>query len=258
MQSGTLKDDQHTESAFCFPLLSIIIIMRRDCCGSCSVDWHLHKDEPIVTNDCIQDLWAPCVHGGKLFTKIFMGGTVGGGEGPNNYVVVLKEIIFNCALCIKQIKKGFLRSFPIWMPSTCAFTSPRLCNTFNIEHSPNTEPVSRDRVYNFILDVCACVCVYIYYKESMFMIGNIFKFQMDPLPLITCPPFSMWWCHVSNAYQSCTVTVQCVEQQKQSNNKAKPGWWIDDVAAKDGFKKEIISKHLYLCRLFVCLVFFFL
>lgn len=55
----------------------------------------------LVTNGCIQDSWAPCVHGGKLFTKIFTGGTVEGGMGGSKPLrrSIKKEIIFNRALC---------------------------------------------------------------------------------------------------------------------------------------------------------------
>lgn len=109
-----------------------------------------------------------------------------------------------------------------------------------------------------LMCVLACACIYLYYKESMFMKGNIFKLQMDPLPPslsppFMSPPFSMWWCHVSNAYQSCTITLQCVWTAKTKSKAWMRGWWYG-CKWWVGKKKEIISKHLSL-RL-VCLFIF--
>lgn len=79
MQSGTLKKKKKmsdTQKSAFWVLLSHVIAV--DLVLLIDI---LHKDELIVTSDCMQDSRAPaCMHqGGRPFYRVFMGGTVGAG-----------------------------------------------------------------------------------------------------------------------------------------------------------------------------------
>lgn len=162
MQSGTLKDERHTESAP--PPLSppLQYSITCDCCGSRSVDLTFAQRWNLLLTTAFRTREPPVCTVANLLQRFLRAVLFGGGR----YVVVLKRRLFLTAhSATYNKKKAFCVLFKNWMPASRAFASPRLCNTFNTEHSPNTEPVSRDRVYNFILDVCvwvlACVRVYI-------------------------------------------------------------------------------------------------
>lgn len=69
--------------------------------------------------------------------------------------------------------------------------------------------------------VLACACIYLYYKESMFMKGNIFKLQMDPLPPPSCPRPSP--CDGAMFLMPIRVVLLHFSVFEQRKLKAKPG-----------------------------------
>lgn len=84
-----------------------MITLTCDCCESCSIELHLHKDGLNVTNDCIQDSQALVrMHqGGRtnffdLFLWVLLCGRFRAQTITSKYS---KREYFYPALCIKQI-----------------------------------------------------------------------------------------------------------------------------------------------------------
>lgn len=97
MQSGTLKkkkkkDERHTKISFSS------IIITRDCCGSCSVDWHFAQRWTYCYERLHAGLTSPCVHASRwqTFLQSFYGWYCGSGRfrGPRDGTVVFKRRLF--------------------------------------------------------------------------------------------------------------------------------------------------------------------
>lgn len=179
-QSGTFKDcdvsDTQNELFPCAHAAAWEIIITCDCCGSCSVELHLHKNGLYVTNACRQDftLTCPSTHTSRWYFKLF--DCLGGSEPKQSHTSIQKEY-FYLALCIKQRAfYSLMYHFKLRSPTIPTCMSPRLCNTLNAALSKH-KTFSYQR-QNFILSL-----EYMKRTESIFTKGNIFvKLPMKILP----------------------------------------------------------------------------
>lgn len=150
--------DTQNELSPCVRTTAWDIIITCDCCGSCSVELHLHKDGLYVTNACSQDflLTCPITQASRWQVKRFdwflRGLTGGRGWSQNNHIKVLKKKeYFYPALCIKQRAFYSLMCHFKLRSALSLHLSPRLCNTLNIALQTLNLQFSETKFYSILI-----------------------------------------------------------------------------------------------------------